>query len=126
MSRDNVFRQVALSEEQLQAGIMQLVDGVHIPSDPIAMTGIRAQELGNMAGISFQKTFDDLDEGYFAVLKFAGPFDVTLNEYSGSPMKGTRICTDPMGQHSGSRLEIILEALRLSRDQLIWIVEGLE
>jgi hypothetical protein len=31
-----------------------------------------------------------------------------------------------MGRHSRSRLEIILEALHLSYDQLIWIVEGLE
>lgn len=120
-----MFRQVALSEEQLQAGILEAVDGVPIPSEPIAMTGIRALELGNMAGISFQETFDDLDEGYFAVLRFAASFAVTLNEYSGSQTKGTRICTDPMGQHSKSRLENILEALHLSYNQLIWIVEGI-
>jgi hypothetical protein len=41
-------------------------------------------------------------------------------------MLGVRICTDPMGQRSRSRLEIILDALHLSRDQLIWTVEGLE
>jgi hypothetical protein len=126
MSRDNMFRQVVLSEAQLQAGTEQSVDGVHIPSDPIAMIGIRALELGDMAGISFQETFDDLDDGYFAVLNFAASFDVTLNEYSGSPTKGTRICTDPMGQHLRSRLEIILEALHLSYGHLIWVVEGIE
>jgi hypothetical protein len=41
-------------------------------------------------------------------------------------VKGTRICADPMGPHSMSRLEIILEALHLSHDQLIWTVDGLE
>jgi hypothetical protein len=120
-----LFRQVTLSEDQLQAGLMESVDGVPIPSEPIAMTGIRAVDLGDIAGISFQETFDDLDEGYFAILEFAS-FGVKLNDYSGSPLKGTRICTDPMGQYSRSRLEIILEALHLSHDQLIWIVKGLE
>jgi hypothetical protein len=122
----NLFRLVTLSEEQLQAGLMESVDGVPIPSEPIAMTGIRAVDLEDIAGISFQETFDDLDEGYFAILEFAS-FGVMLNDYSGSPLKGTRICTDPMGQqHSRSRLEIILEALHLSHDQLIWIVKGIE
>jgi hypothetical protein len=105
---------------------MEPVDGVPIPSEPIAMTDVRALDLGDIAGISFQQTFDDLDEGYFAILEFATSFGVMLNEYSGSTLKGTRICTDPSGQHSRRRLEIILQALHLSRDRLIWTVEGLE
>lgn len=121
----NSFRQVTLSHEQLQAGLMQSVDGVPIPSEPIAMTGVRALDLGKATGISFQQTFDDLDEGYFAILEFPA-FGVLLNDYSGSTLKGTRICTDPTGQHSKSRLDTILQALRLSRGQLIWIVEGLK
>jgi hypothetical protein len=126
MSQDSLFKQVMLSEEQLRAGLVQPVDEVQIPWEPIAMTGIRATEFEKLAGISFQKSFDDLDEGYFAVLEFAASFGVTLKDYPESPVKGTRICTDPMGQHSMSRLEIILEALHLSHDQLIWTVHGLE
>jgi hypothetical protein len=124
--RVNPFRQVALSDEQLQAGLMESVDGLPIPSEPVAMTSVRAADLGVLAGITFQETFDDLDAGYFAILEFAGSFGVMLTDYSGSPLQGTRICTDPMGQRSRSRLEIILDALHLSRDQLIWTVEGLE
>lgn len=124
--QSRLFRQIALSEEQLQAGLMESVDGLPIPSEPMAMTSIRAVDLGVTAGIAFQETFDDLDEGFFAILEFAGSFCVTLNDYSGSPLQGTRICTDPMGQRSRSRLEIILDALHLSHDQLIWTVEGLE
>ena len=90
------------------------------------MTEIRATELARTAEISFQESFDDLDEGYFAILEFAASFGVTLKDYPGAPVKGTGICTDPMGQHSMSRLEIILEALHLSHDQLIWTVDGLE
>jgi len=120
------FRQITLSEEQIQAGLMESVDGLPIPSEPMAMMSIRAVDLGVAAGIAFQETFDDLDEGYFAILEFAGSFGVMLKDYSGSPLQGTRICTDPLGQHSRSRLEIILDALHLSRDQLIWTVEGLE
>jgi hypothetical protein len=125
-SQGNLFRQVTLSEEQLQAGLMESVDGVSIPSEPIAMTGIRALDLGAKAGISFQQTFDDLDEGFFAILEFADSFTAMLNEYSGSPLKGTRICTDTAGQHSRSRLVLILEALHLAHDQLIWTVDTLE
>ena len=121
----NSFRQVTLSHEQLQAGLMQSVDGVPIPSEPIAMTSVRALDLGKATGISFQQTFDDLDEGYFAILEFAA-FGVMLNEYSGSTLKGIRICTDPTGQHSKSRLDTILQALHLSHDQLVWTVEGLK
>jgi len=124
--KDSLFRQVVLSEEQLRAGLMQSVDGVPIPSEPIAMTSIGASELGVAARIEFQETFDDLDQGYFAILEFGASFGVMLNEYLGSPMKGTRICTDPTGQHSRRRLEIILEALHLSYGQLIWTIEGLE
>jgi hypothetical protein len=126
MSQGSLFRQVTLSEEQLRAGLVQPVDEVQIPWEPIAMTGIRATELGRIAGISFQESFDDLDEGYFAILEFAASFGVTLKDYPGAPVKGTRICTDPVGQHSTSRLEAILAALHLSRDQLIWTVNGLE
>lgn len=90
------------------------------------MTEIRAIELERMAGISFQESFDDLDEGYFAILEFQASFGVTLKDYPGASVKGTRICTDPMGQHSMSRLEIILDALHLSHDQQIWTVESLE
>ena len=126
MSKSSLFRQVILSEEQLRAGLLQPVDEVQIPWEPIAMTGIRATELGRMAGISFQESFDDLDEGYFAILEFAASFSVTLKDYPEAPVKGTRICTDPIGQHSMSRLEIILEALHLSHGQLIWTVDGLE
>jgi hypothetical protein len=121
-----LFRQVTLSEEQLRAGLLERVDGVHIPWDPMAMTGIRATELGPITGISFQESFDDLDEGYFAVLEFAASFGVMLRDYPRAPVKGTVICTDPMGQHSMSRLEIILESLHLSHDQLTWTVHGLE
>ena len=102
------------------------MDEVQIPCEPIAMTEIRATELARTAEISFQESFDDLDEGYFAILEFAASFGVTLKDYPGAPVKGTRICTDPMGQHSMSRLDIILEALHLSHDQLIWTVDGLE
>jgi hypothetical protein len=126
MSQSNLFRQVTLSEEQRRAGLGQPVDEVQIPCEPIAMTEIRATELARTAEISFQESFDDLDEGYFAILEFAASFGVTLKDYPGAPVKGTRICTDPMGQHSMSRLEIILEALHLSHDQLIWTVDGLE
>jgi hypothetical protein len=126
MSQSSLFRQVILSEEQLRAGLLQPVDEVQIPWEPIAMTGIRATELGRMAGISFQESFDDLDEGYFALLKFAESFSVLLKDYPEAPVKGTRICTDPNGQRSMNRLEIILEAIHLSRDRLIWTVDGLE
>jgi hypothetical protein len=126
MAQGSPFRQVTLSEEQLQAGLEQTVDEVQIAWEPIAMTGTRATELERMAGISFQKSFDDLDEGYFAVLEFAESFGVTLKDYPGAPVKGTRICTDSMGQYSMSRLEIILGALHLSHHQLIWTVDGLE
>jgi hypothetical protein len=126
MSQSNLFRQVTLSEEQRRAGLGQPVDEVQIPCEPIAMTEIRATELARTAEISFQESFDDLDEGYFAILEFAASFGVTLKDYPGAPVKGTRICTDPTGQHSMSRLEIILEALHLSHDQLIWTVDGLE
>jgi hypothetical protein len=126
MSQGSLFSQVMLSEEQLRAGLVQPVDDVHIPWEPIAMTRIRATELERMAGISFRKSFDDLDEGYFAILEFAASFSVTLKDYPEAPVKGTRICTDPIGQHSMSRLEIILEALHLSHGQLIWTVDGLE
>jgi hypothetical protein len=71
MSQGSLFSQVMLSEEQLRAGLVQPVDDVHIPWEPIAMTRIRATELERMAGISFRKSFDDLDEGYFAILEFA-------------------------------------------------------
>ena len=57
---------------------MQPVDEVQIPYEPIAMTEIRASELERKAGISFQESFDDLDEGYFAILEFAASFGVTL------------------------------------------------
>jgi len=50
------------------------VDEVQIPWEPIAMTGIRATELERIAGISFQKSFDDLDERYFAILESAGDY----------------------------------------------------
>jgi hypothetical protein len=126
ISQSSLFRQIALSEEQLRAGLVKSVDEVQIPCEQIAMTEIRATELGGKAGISFQESFDDLDEGYFAILEFAASFCVTLKDYPEAPVKGTRICTDPMGQHSMSRLEIILEALHLSHDQLIWTVDGLE
>jgi hypothetical protein len=126
ISQSSLFRQIPLSEEQLRAGLVQSVDEVQIPCEPIAMTEIRATELERKARISFQESFDDLDEGYFAILEFAASFSVTLKEYPGALVKGTRICTDPMGQHSVSRLDIILEALHLSHDQLIWTVDGLE
>ena len=113
-----------LSEEQLRAGLVQPVDEVRIPGEPIAMTEVRAIELERMAGISLEESFDDLDEGHFALLEFEASFGVTLKDYPGAPVKGTRICTDPMGQHSISRLEIILEALHLSQDQLIWTGEA--
>jgi hypothetical protein len=80
MSRSNLFRQVTLSEEQLRAGLVQPVDEVQIPSEPIAMTEIRATELERTARISFQPSFDDLDEGYFAILEFAASFGVTLKD----------------------------------------------
>lgn len=122
MNRDSLFRQIVLSEEQLRAGLVQSVDEVQIPQEPIAMTEIRATELERVTGISFQESFDDLDEGYFAILEFAASFIVTLKDYPGAPVKGIRICTDPIGQRSMSRLEIILEALHLSSNQLIWTV----
>lgn len=126
ISQSSLFRQIALSEEQLRAGLVKSVDEVQIPCEPIAMTEIRATELEGKAGISFQESFDDLDEGCFVILEFAASFSVTLKDYPEAPVKGTRICTDPMGQHSLSRLEIILEALHLSHDELIWTVDGLE
>jgi hypothetical protein len=126
MRKGRLFSQVMLSGEQLEAGLVERVDGVHIPCEPMAMTGIRAAELGRMAGISFQESIDDLDEGYFAVLEFTASFGVMLRDYPRAPTKGTVICTDPLGQHSMSRLEIILEALHLSHDQLTWTVNGLE
>jgi hypothetical protein len=126
MSQDSLFVQVPLSEEQLQAGLFEAAAEVEIPFEPIAQTAVRAAELEKMIGITFQESFDDLDQGYFAVLKFADSFSVMLRDYPGAPVKSTVICTDPIGQRSLKRLEIILKALHLSHDQLIWTIGGLE
>jgi hypothetical protein len=80
-----------LSKEQLQAGLARAVDEVDIAWEPIAMTGIRAIELESQTGIKFQKSFEDLDEGYFALLHFTGSFGVTLKDYPEAPVKCTRI-----------------------------------
>ena len=73
------FRQVPLSEDHLLMGLM-LIENVDFPQEPIAMTGVPATDLERTTGISFQKSFDDLGEGYFAILDFAGSFRVTLKD----------------------------------------------
>jgi hypothetical protein len=125
-SEGRSFAQVILSKEQLRAGLMAEVDGVHIPSEGIAMTSLRAAELSSILDISFQKSFDELDEGLFAVLRFTAGFSVTLKGHVWPSMTGVQICTDPAGQYSSRRLEDILDGLHLSRDQLIWVTLGLE
>ena len=90
------------------------------------MTGMGARELARLLDISFQESFDELDGGAFAVLRFSAGFAVTLKEYASSPVKGVKICTDPDGQYSRRRLQDILDGLHLSRDQLAWITLGLE
>jgi hypothetical protein len=120
------FTQHVLSDEQLRAGVLAPVDNVRIPDEPIAMTALRAGELGKMSGIAFQESYDDLDSGYFAVLEFTEGFSVTLKDYAHSPVTGVRIYTDREGMRSRARLATILDALGLSRDDLIWIVPELE
>jgi hypothetical protein len=117
------FTQRLLSQEQLRAGILSPVDDVQIPDEPVAMTALRAGDLARKSGITFQESFDDLDSGLFAVLNFAGSFSVTLKDYVNSPVKGTRIYTDPQGMRSRRRLADILSALRLSPEDLIWEAE---
>lgn len=119
------FTQHVLSNQQLRAGLLSPVDDVQIPDEPVAMTGLRAGELGKMSGISFQQSFDDLDSGYFAVLDFAGGFSVTLKDYANSPVNGVRIYTDADGTRSRPRLAVILNGLGLTRDDLIWTVPEL-
>ena len=126
MGEGQGFTQIILSDEQLRAGLTVDVDRVHIPSEGIAMTGLRAGELAALLGISFQESFDELDEGLFAVLLFVTGFSVTLKEHASSPMAGVKICTDPAGQYSSRRLDDILDGLHLSREQLTWVTTGLE
>jgi len=102
------------------------VDDIYVPDEAIAMTGIRARELGEMTGISFQESFDDLDVGYFAVLVFNAGFNVALKDYPRAPVKGVTIRTDPEGQCSRRRLQDILSGLNLSAGQLTWVRPDLE
>lgn len=126
MGKDQPFTQRLLSKEQLDAGTYRRIDDIEIPDEAIAMTGCSSTELAERTGISFQKSFDDLDEGNFAVLEFAAGFTVTLKEYFGAPVKGVRIYTDLESQRSAGRLTAVLDGLSLSRDELIWIFPDLE
>ena len=126
MSQDRPFTQVILSEEQLREGLAADVDHVHIPSEAIATTELRAADLSEMLGISFQESFDELDEGSFAVLRFDTGFMVTLKDYRSSPVKGAKICTDPAGRYSRRRLEDIMSGLGIPWGRLTWITLGLK
>lgn len=125
IGKDGLFTQFILTEEQLRAGLYY-VENVRIPDDAIAMAGIRAAELGEIAEILFQKSFDDLDECYFAVLQFTEGFNVALKDHLGSPVKGVKIYTDPQGRKSRHRLADIMDAIHLTPDQLIWVARDLE
>lgn len=124
MNQGSPFKQVTLSEEQLEAGLLQSVDGVRIPWDAVAMTALRAEDFERTLGISFQASFDDLDEGHFAVLELGHTLNIALKDYPGSPVAGTRIYADLTEWRSGGQLDAVLDGLGLSREQLTWIADG--
>lgn len=124
-NEEGPFTQVLLSEEDLGRG-MWFVEDVYIPDDAIAMVDIRAPELGKMAGVSFQESFDNLDWCPFAVLKFAAGFSVSLKDHRHSPVEGVKIYTDSEGRKSKERLMDILHGIHVSPDHLIWVWDEFE
>jgi hypothetical protein len=120
------FRQRLLSDEQLSAGLMAVVDEVQIPDEPVAMTSLRASELSRRAQISFQESRDDLGLGLFAVLEFVGGYMVTLKDFTNAPTKGVVINTDPGGSRSRDRLVDILHGLNIAAEELTWVVPEIQ
>lgn len=119
--RRETFIQHLLSDVQLRAGLLAAVDDVAIPDEPLAMMTLRVSELSQLAGISFQESFDDLDRCFVAVLRFARGFSVTLKEHPRAPVQGVVIYTEPAAVSSG-RLHEILSGLGLTADLLTWTV----
>ena len=120
------FAQIILSDDQLRAGLAADVDRVHIFSEDIAMTSLRAGELAALLGISFQKSFDELDERSVRGASVHGRLQRCAEGACMSPMAGVKICTDPAGHYSSRRLQAILNGLHLSRDPLVWVTLGIE
>lgn len=115
------FTQQTLSDSQLAAGLLAVIDPVEIPGEPLAMTALRVPELSATAGISFQESFDDLDLCSVAVLRFAAGYSVTLKEHPRAPVHGVVIYTEPAAVRP-DRLDEILSGLGLTRGALIWTV----
>ncbi len=120
MRREN-FIQHLLSDAQLRGGLLAAVGDFAIPDEPLAMITVRASELSQLAGISFQESFDDLDRCSVAVLRSPRGFSVTLKEHPRSPVQGVVIYTEPAAVSSG-RLHEILSGLGLTTDELTWTV----
>jgi hypothetical protein len=119
--RRGSFTQHLLSADQLRAGLLAVIDHVEIPDEPLAMTKLRSGDLNQLAGISFQESFDDLDFCSVAVLHFGRGFWVTLKDMRGAPVRGVVICTQPRAVRP-DRLNDILRGLNLTREELIWVV----
>lgn len=73
-----MFVQRVLSAEQLSKGLHVLADPVYIPDEPLALLTLTAQELEQRVPLTFQESFDDLDDELFAVVQLSDCSSITL------------------------------------------------
>lgn len=94
---EHLFRQVVLSDEQLQAGLIGRVDPMlkrdwePVPWSMIATFQFGRGEIEDHLEIVFQKTVDDLDEVFLAVLDLASGRRIALYQHTHAPYPGLEL-----------------------------------
>ncbi len=112
-------KQIRLPEQQLQGGLLEPVQGEHIPDEPIAVLDLEPADLEKRLGIAFQQSFDNLDYVDIALLELDSHERFALIRHRGAPSPGTEIHV-PHSQASARKLDEIVRQLGLAPADLSW------
>lgn len=110
------YKQIHLPEAQLHRGL----SGANVPGEPVAYLKLTPSYLARRYGLTFQDSFDNLDDLKIAIIEFGSGKRVALVHHKGFPDDETQLYMDRSDWQRGDEIPIVLKLLGISEAALSW------
>lgn len=114
MSREH--KQIRISEHQLKEGLAT----ADLPGEPVAYLTFTPADLAHRYDLTFQDSFDNLDDLKIALLEFPSGRRVAFIHHNGFPLDETEIYLDRDDWAREDILPDVLDALRIPERTISW------
>jgi hypothetical protein len=112
------FHQILLTDDQLRQGPRDREIRWLVPGDPVMLLAAEPADIAEQFGVTFQETFDGLDDLRVAVLELDTGLRFAFARHYGQPVAGTQLLVRGEDPNRGDVADSVIDALGLQADVL--------